>query len=549
MPNASSTRFRKPLIGSKAPFRIYNFFFCIFLFAGSLTLAQPSLHDGQAHLFRYRLEKQCGPHLNLTPRLKSVTFQDIADARTLVRDAQIKAAYLNRNRLAHPFLAHTSATSRLLNKSEFNETTTSVPAIYQLSEQVARAAALLAELEAIESPTQNFTRINTLEKRAIQWWMGNKEHRGTYPFGDPDYQVFRNVTDAQWATDGAVRCTPDGKTDCTKAIENAMKAGKRCGAGCNGSTTKQAIIYFPPGAYLISHTIEIYFGTQMIGDALDPPLIVASSSFIGLGIFSSVGNHTGNRGTDPDGSVKEYHTSASNVYRQIRNFQLDLRKAPQTADGSSPMCGIHYQVGQATSLSNIVFMMSQPSHYGVYAENGSGGLISDLVIEGGGYGIYGGSQQFTAQRITFSNVTSAVVFLSDWGSSWKTINVIGGDTGFKLVSADGKRGIGSIMILDSTFSGTKTAIQTLPASNKPKTGTTGITLENVLFESVGRGVIDTIGKEYLPGGSKSIKYWILGPAYFSQATNYRNYTLGLSDDDIKRSDNMTSPINSRPITA
>jgi len=54
--------------------------------------------------------------------------------------------------------------------------------------------------------------------------------------------------------------------DDTKAIQKAMNDGKRCGAKCNGSTTKNAIIYFPPGQYLISSPIEVLYGSQVIGD-------------------------------------------------------------------------------------------------------------------------------------------------------------------------------------------------------------------------------------------------------------------------------------------
>jgi Fe-S-cluster containining protein len=54
--------------------------------------------------------------------------------------------------------------------------------------------------------------------------------------------------------------------DDTKAIKEAMNSGKRCGAKCNGSTTKNAIVYFPPGKYLISSSIPVPFGTQIIGD-------------------------------------------------------------------------------------------------------------------------------------------------------------------------------------------------------------------------------------------------------------------------------------------
>lgn len=47
-----------------------------------------------------------------------------------------------------------------------------------------------------------------------------------------------------------------------------MKDGNRCGKGCNGSTLKNAIVYFPPGTYLVSSTIEVLFGTQVIGDVV-----------------------------------------------------------------------------------------------------------------------------------------------------------------------------------------------------------------------------------------------------------------------------------------
>lgn len=76
--------------------------------------------------------------------------------------------------------------------------------------------------------------------------------------GNPT-QVFRNVKDF-----GA---RGDGKTDDTAAIMNAINStGQRCAENCNGSTLKNAIIYFPQGTYLVSKTIYALFGTQMIGN-------------------------------------------------------------------------------------------------------------------------------------------------------------------------------------------------------------------------------------------------------------------------------------------
>ncbi|CAD0107892.1 unnamed protein product [Aureobasidium uvarum] len=73
----------------------------------------------------------------------------------------------------------------------------------------------------------------------------------------------------------------------------------RCAKGCNGSTTKNAIVYFPPGDYLISSTIAMPFGTQVIGDANTRPTLVAAPSFVGLGVLSN-DEYTGGAGGDEE---------------------------------------------------------------------------------------------------------------------------------------------------------------------------------------------------------------------------------------------------------
>lgn len=51
----------------------------------------------------------------------------------------------------------------------------------------------------------------------------------------------------------------------------------------------------------------------------------------------------------------------------------------------------------------------------MWMENGSGGFFSDLVFEGGIYGIWVGNQQFTSRNITVRDVSVAAVYLNwDW---------------------------------------------------------------------------------------------------------------------------------------
>jgi hypothetical protein len=126
-----------------------------------------------------------------------------------------------------------------------------------------------------------------------------------------------------------------------------MDDGKRCGKACNGSTTKNAIVYFPTGTYLVSSVIPVYFGTQLVGDANNWPTIMASSKFIGTAVLST-DEYTG-AGTDIGGGDQEWYVNTASFYRQIRNFKVDVTA---TRSAQEVAC-VHYQVGQATSLQYV----------------------------------------------------------------------------------------------------------------------------------------------------------------------------------------------------
>lgn len=135
--------------------------------------------------------------------------------------------------------------------------------------------------------------------------------------------------------------TGDGTTDDTASINNAISTGNRCGQGCDSSTVTPALVYFPPGTYLVSKPLVQLYYTQFVGDAVDLPTIKAAPSFQGIAVIDS----------DPyvDGGANWY-TNQNNFFRQVRNFIIDLTAMPATAGA-----GIHWQVAQATSLQNIRF--------------------------------------------------------------------------------------------------------------------------------------------------------------------------------------------------
>lgn len=50
------------------------------------------------------------------------------------------------------------------------------------------------------------------------------------------------------------------------AINKAISDGDRCGADCGSSTIYPAVVFFPPGTYLVSSPIIQYYNTQFLGD-------------------------------------------------------------------------------------------------------------------------------------------------------------------------------------------------------------------------------------------------------------------------------------------
>lgn len=204
------------------------------------------------------------------PLVGNATLSTLSKALKLVDEAIEESSRLNSIRLANPLrnkyqLRPGTVTGSLKSrqkKDQKNAQSSPIPQLLNITDEIAAAAALVAEADAQQyryNVTKKAVTAAAAASQSGSYWMEHIDRKGTVPWGnDASYKVFRNVIDY-----GAVG---DGVTDDTKAINKAMQDGKRCGEKCNGSTTKNAIVYFPPGKYLISTTIEMPFGTQVIGD-------------------------------------------------------------------------------------------------------------------------------------------------------------------------------------------------------------------------------------------------------------------------------------------
>ncbi|KAK0746794.1 pectate lyase superfamily protein-domain-containing protein [Schizothecium vesticola] len=490
-----------------------------------------------------------GTDASTTPLLKSATLSELEKAVRVVEAALAESAKRNAARLANPARNHYGLAPgtivngrRKLRRRDAD--TEAPPPLLKITPEIAAAAALVAEADAVEfaggSWNLNATKpAAPVARRAGTFWMENIARKGTVPWGDdPSYKVFRNVRD--YGAKG------DGITDDTAAIVEALENGRRCGKRCNGSTLKNAIVYFPPGTYLVAFSLALPYGTQVIGDANNWPTLKAARRFVGLGVLST-DEYTGG-GDGIDGLAQEYYINTANFYRQIRNLRIDITDVRDVKD-SETAC-IHYQVAQATSLQFVeLIAKSGTTQRGIFAENGSGGSISDVTFKGGKFGLYGGNQQFTAQRLTFDGCDTAVQIFWDWGWIWKSVTVKNVGVGFRLLrenKADsdtsqkvkGQANIGSASFIDSSFSGVQTAVLIAPVNSKPGTGSTGVMLENVRFDNVGKAVADTSGKTLLDGGSKRVESWATGPIYsptrqFSSGSDSPKYKREISLLDTK----------------
>ncbi|MCJ1457090.1 hypothetical protein MMC28_007456 [Mycoblastus sanguinarius] len=350
---------------------------------------------------------------------------------------------------------------------------------------------------AVPLSSANSTSSNTTKAAgsSSSYWVANIQRQGTVPFGSSSsYAVFRNVQ--------SYGATGDGTTDDTAAINAAISDGNRCGQGCDSSTVTPALVYFPPGTYLVSAPIVQYYYTQLVGDALTIPTIKASAGFTGIAVIDS----------DPYVNGVNWYTNQNNFYRQIRNFVIDLTSMPSTSGA-----GIHWQVAQATSLENIVFEMIQGGtgnkQEGIFMDNGSGGWMADLTFNGGNYGMFLGNQQFTTRNITFNNCNTAIFMNWNWLWNLKSLSINNCGIGVDMSNDPTNQTVGSVIVQDSKFVGTPKGIVTSysATANVPATGGT-LVIDNCDFTGSTAAVVSDTGSTILAGGSV-IASWAQGNAY------------------------------------
>ncbi|KAJ9137086.1 Glycoside hydrolase family 55 protein [Pleurostoma richardsiae] len=245
----------------------------------------------------------------------------------------------------------------------------------------ATAALLLGVASAIPTPDIDANSTDgTLARRATSFWYANMDHTGTYRGYAPDldndysYPVYMAVS----AGDGA-------------GIQTAINAADN-GATRHGQwlASQPRVVYIPPGTYEVSSTIRMNTDTILMGDATNPPIIKASSSWSGDATLIS--------GQDPTTDEKGELSFAVG----LKNLILDTTNIA----GGTAFTALWWGVAQAAQLQNVKITLSYSSngngHTGIHLGRGSTLGLADVRIEHGQNGIWhDGHQQALYKSIYF----------------------------------------------------------------------------------------------------------------------------------------------------
>ncbi len=354
----------------------------------------------------------------------------------------------------------------------------------------------LNDLDAVEAPPNTHKHVKRYGS-GKPYWMSQIKRQGKVAYGNSSFVIWRNVRD--YGAKG------DGVTDDTYAINNATADGNRCGLGCDSQTTTPAIVYFPPGTYMVSTPLIQYYYTQFIGDANNLPVIQALPNFFGIGLFDS----------DvylPFGY--NWYTNQNNFWRQIRNFVLDIT----LVDPQRAIHCIHWQVAQATSLQNLVMNMvignlgDKNQQQGIFMDNGSGGLLEDIIINGGQVGFFAGNQQFTCRNLTFNYCETAIFQNWNWVFLYKDLEINNCAVGIDLSQGDLVPATGSVIIQDSVLNNVQYGIITSFSRNSTPSSAGTLVLDHVNFKNT-NPALQYKNNTVLLTGNRLVESFIQGSAY------------------------------------
>ena len=280
----------------------------------------------------------------------------------------------------------------------------------------------------------------------------------------------------------------DGRTDDSLAIQRALDVGRQNASGWRGEDPTgalikaPAIVYLPPGTYVISQPLVMWFYTHLIGSFACPPTLrLRDGSFNDSAALQPMIVTTPgfNQSVDTHAYWEDTGTDFS-FYSQLHHLRLDLGRNP----GAS---GVLWNVAQQTSIRNVHVDATHgavgldlgnapcglavtcpydkggkggPKYLHTPATGGGGGTVENVTVNGGQFGIRITASQFMLRGSTVRNAAQlGVTVLGGQAIAILDVDVVDTPVGLLVHGAQ------AISVLDSRFNGsTSAAIEIQDAS-------------------------------------------------------------------------------------
>lgn len=147
-------------------------------------------------------------------------------------------------------------------------------------------------------------------------------------------------------------------------------------------------------------------------------------------------------------------------------------------------------------------------------DNGSGGMFEDIIINGGGLGLFTGNQQWTARNLTFNDCQTAIFQNWNWVYTYKSITINNCDIGFDMSQGGNVITTSSMVIQDSVFNNVSQAGIISKFSNQSTPTAAGtLVLDNVEFVNTPIALTYANNTDVVLTGNRKIKSFVQGTTY------------------------------------
>jgi len=229
------------------------------------------------------------------------------------------------------------------------------------------------------------------------YWYEQIKHNGIHTdTTNSKYLVHRNVRDFGAKGDG----TTDDSAAIQKAI-NTVDGSTGTRSGGSSLTGAPAVVYFPPGTYLLNTGLKNIMGTVLMGDPTNRPVLKAGSSFRDKILLTG----------QASGSV-----GLVSFFYGIKNLVFDSTAVAPT----KAITLLEFSVSQACQLQNALFNMpvGATGHTGIVTAGQIMPLLmNDISIVGGGVGYAATALQLHLKNWNFNSTFSLSAVSCAYGGS------------------------------------------------------------------------------------------------------------------------------------